>query len=59
MSDIKQFLADNLFRGSYSTAEETEMDSPLQFLLWLANRQIERMAKPTNHDAIQSAVTGE
>lgn len=55
MSQIKQFLADNMLRGQYITAEETDLTSPLAFLLWLAHQQDERN-KRTNRDAVSEAV---
>ena len=39
---IRQLAADGMLRGSYVSAEETELESPLQLILWLANQQVLR-----------------
>jgi len=49
--NIKQLAADGMLRGSYETSQETPLESPLQFLLWLADQQ----HKPNNHDQVQEA----
>jgi len=52
---IRQLAADGMLRGSYETSAETPLDSPLQFVLFMAYQQVKR----NNHDAVQSAAAGE
>ena len=39
---IKQLAADGMLRGSYETSQETPLESPLQFVLWLSYQQVLR-----------------
>jgi len=52
---IRQLAADGMLRGSYVSAEETELESPLQLILWLANQQVLR----NNRQNVADVAAGE
>lgn len=54
--NIKDLAETFMLRGCFTTAEETPDESPLQVLLLLADRQVNR---PNNHEAVQAAANEE
>jgi len=52
---IRQLAADGMLRGSYETSQETPLDSPLQFVLFMAYQQVLR----NNRQNVADVAAGE